>query len=150
MIKRVGCRGDAGDEATDDGGRRGGGGRLGEGSSAGGIGGWQGRGGQFGEGGGGAAGRRGGGGRLGESGGGAGGVASCGVHAREFQASGEDYSLTRGSAWIEPQYTAIHEQPNAHLGRMWELIQAWAAFHGRAGLGPVPHRNTNSQTRPYS
>ncbi|EAZ16333.1 hypothetical protein OsJ_31795 [Oryza sativa Japonica Group] len=26
---------------------------------------------------------------------------------------------------------------------------AWAAFHGRAGLGPVPHRNTNSQTRPY-
>uniref|UniRef100_I1PTT9 Uncharacterized protein n=1 Tax=Oryza glaberrima TaxID=4538 RepID=I1PTT9_ORYGL len=25
---------------------------------------------------------------------------------------------------------------------------AWAAFHGRAGLGPVPHRNTNSQTRP--
>ncbi len=148
MIKRVGCRGDAGDEATDDGGRRGGGGRLGEGSSAGGIGGWQGRGGQFGEGGGGAAGRRGGGGRLGESGGGAGGVASYGMHAREFQASGEDYSLTRGSACIEPQYTAIHEQPNAHLGRMWELIQAWAAFHGRAGLGPVPHRNTNSQMRP--
>ncbi|EEC67111.1 hypothetical protein OsI_33910 [Oryza sativa Indica Group] len=27
--------------------------------------------------------------------------------------------------------------------------RAWAAFHGRAGLGPVPHRNTNSQTRPY-
>uniref|UniRef100_A0A0E0A5R9 Uncharacterized protein n=1 Tax=Oryza glumipatula TaxID=40148 RepID=A0A0E0A5R9_9ORYZ len=26
--------------------------------------------------------------------------------------------------------------------------RAWAAFHGRAGLGPVPHRNTNSQTRP--
>uniref|UniRef100_A0A0E0EM40 Uncharacterized protein n=1 Tax=Oryza meridionalis TaxID=40149 RepID=A0A0E0EM40_9ORYZ len=26
--------------------------------------------------------------------------------------------------------------------------RAWAAFHGRAGLGLVPHRNTNSQTRP--
>nr|AAM08738.1 Hypothetical protein [Oryza sativa Japonica Group]AAP51958.1 hypothetical protein LOC_Os10g03710 [Oryza sativa Japonica Group] len=49
----------------------------------------------------------------------------------KFQASGEDYSLTRGSAWIEPQYTAIHEHPNSHLGQMWELIQAWAAFHGR-------------------
>uniref|UniRef100_A0A0E0HCX0 Uncharacterized protein n=1 Tax=Oryza nivara TaxID=4536 RepID=A0A0E0HCX0_ORYNI len=122
-LDQASCRGDAGDEATDDDGRRGGGGWLREGSGAGGTGGRRGRGGQLGEGGGvgGAVGRRGGGGRLGKNGDGAGGVASCGVHAREFQASGEDYSLTRGSACVGciPRKggfgacsTSKHKQPN--------------------------------------
>uniref|UniRef100_A0A0E0L9H2 Uncharacterized protein n=1 Tax=Oryza punctata TaxID=4537 RepID=A0A0E0L9H2_ORYPU len=76
---------------------------------------------------------------AGEGGGGAG-------EREKFQDSGGDYSLTRGSAWIEPQYTAIHEQPNSHLGRMWELIQAWATFHGRPGLG-LFHTETQTAKR---